>query len=42
MKTKIIVSVVLFTASFILEGVATRLMPFGELGKMAMDAVKKM
>ena len=41
MKTKIILSVALFAASFILEGVATRIMPFGEIGKIVLDSVRK-
>ena len=41
MKAKIIISVALFAASFILEGVATKLMPFGEIAEMAMKAAKK-
>lgn len=40
MKTKIIVSVLLFIASFILEGIASKILPFGELAKMAMKTVK--
>lgn len=31
MKAKVVVSVVLFAASFVLEGVATRIFPFTEL-----------
>lgn len=37
MKQKIVVSVVLFAAAFILEGVAGRIFPFEELAKVVIN-----